>query len=65
MHGPQFFRHHQGVGIVEARAAEFDRLVQSEETEIAELLEQRVGGKLTGRLPLVDMRVDLGCDEFL
>ena len=61
----EFFRHHHGVGIIEARAAEFDRLVKSEETEIPEFLEQRVRRKLTGRFPFVDMRIDLGGDELL
>ena len=65
MHAAKFFRHHDRVRIVEPRAAEFDRLVESEETEIPELLEQLVGRKLTGRLPFVDMRIDLGGDEFL
>ena len=65
MHAAKFFRHHQCVGIIEARAAEFDRLIESEEAEIAELLEQRVRRKLTSRLPLVDIRIDLGGDEFL
>ncbi len=65
MHAAQFLRHHDRIGIVEPGAAEFDRLVQPEKAEIAELLEQLVGRKLTGRLPFVDMRIDLGGDEFL
>ena len=60
MNAAKFFRHHQRVRIIEPRAAEFDRLVQSEEAEIPELPEQFVRRKLTRRLPLVDMRVDLG-----
>jgi len=50
---------------IEARAAEFDRLIESEEAKIPEFLEKLVRRKLTGRLPLVDMRIDLGGDEFL
>ncbi len=65
MHAAKFFRHHDRVGIVEPSAAEFGGLVQSEEAEITELLEQFMRRKLTSRLPLVDMRIDLGGDEFL
>ena len=65
VHAAEFFRHHQCVRIIEARAAELDRLVQSEKAEIPELLEQLMRRKLTGRLPFVDMRIDLGGDEFL
>ena len=65
MHAAEFFRHHQRVRIIEPGAAEFDRLVEPEEAEISKLLEQFMRRKLTGRLPLVDMRIDLGGDEFL
>ena len=65
MDGSHFLRHHQGVGIVEPGAAEFDRLVQAEKAETPELPEQRMGRNLARRLPFVDMGVDLGGDEFL
>ena len=53
------------IGIVEPEPAIFGRLVEAEKSEVAELLEQLMGGKLSRRLPFVDMRIDLAGDEFL
>ena len=63
--GAELLSHHQRVGIVEARAAELDRLVQPEEAEAAHLLEQLMRRKDVGLLPCIDMRVDLVGDELL
>ena len=63
--GAEFFGHHQRVGIVEPLAAEFDRLVEAEKAEIAELLEQLMRGKDVVLLPFIDNGIDLGGDEFL
>jgi len=65
VNGPQFFRQHDGVRIIEAQAAELDRLVQAQKAEAAKLLEQFMRRKPARRLPPVDMRIDLGGDEFL
>ena len=50
----ELFRHHQRVGVIEPLAAEFDRLVEAEKAEIAELLEQLVRRKDAGLLPFID-----------
>ncbi|MET4776863.1 hypothetical protein ABIA28_009077 [Bradyrhizobium elkanii] len=62
---PELLGHHQRVGIIQSLTAELDRLVEAEETEIAELLEQLMRREDIGLLPFVDMRVDLGRDELL
>ena len=59
----QLLGHHHGVGIVEAHAAEFDRLVDAEQAGIAQLLEHLVGGEDAVLLPLVDMRIDVLVDD--
>jgi len=63
--GAQFLGHHHGIGAIEALAAIFSRLGQAEKTEVAELLEQVMGGKALRLLPFIDERVDLRGDEFL
>src|SRR5262249_10985620 len=65
VHQAERFRAHHGVGEVEARAAEFHRLVDAEEARIAHLLEQLVGGELARAFPLVDMRIDLAIHQSL
>jgi hypothetical protein len=50
----EFFRHRQRPGIVEALAAIFDRLVEAEQAEIAQLFEQVMRGENPGLLPFVD-----------
>ena len=45
----EFFRHHQRVAVVEPLAAELDGLVEAEKAEVAELLEQLMGGELLRR----------------
>ena len=63
--GAELFGHHQRVGVIEPLAAEFDRLVEAEKAEIAELLEQLMRGEDVGLLPFVDEGIDFGGDEFL
>jgi hypothetical protein len=57
--------HHQRIGVIEPLAAELDRLVEAEKAEIAELLEQLVGGEDVVLLPFIDEGIDLCGDEFL
>ena len=63
--GAEFLGHHQRIAVIEALPAEFDRLVEAEEAELAELLEQLVRGEDVVLLPFVDEGIDLGGDEFL
>jgi hypothetical protein len=51
------------VRVVEAGAAVGLGLVEAQQAEVAELLEDLVRGKGLGRLPLVDVRIDLLVDE--
>ena len=63
--GAELFGHHQRVGVIEPLAAEFDRLVEAEKAEIAELLEQLMRGEDVVLLPFIDERIDFGGDELL
>ena len=63
--GAKLLRHRDRVGVVEPLAAECDRFVQPEETEIPHLLEERVRREDLRLLPLIDVRIDLGGDELL
>ncbi len=63
--GAEFLGHHQRVAVIETLPAEFDRLVEAEKAEIAELLEQLMRGEDVVLLPFVDEGIDLGGDEFL
>ena len=63
--GAEFFGHHQRVAVIESLAAEFDRLVEAEKSEVAELLEQLMRREDVRLLPFIDERIDLGGDEFL
>ncbi len=57
--------HGHGVGIVETGAAEGFRFGQSEQAQVAELLENLMSGENFGGLPLIDVGVDLRVDETL
>ena len=65
IHQAERFRADHGVGEIEPRAAELDRLVDAQQAGIAHLLEQLMGGKGAFLLPLVDMRIDLAVDQRL
>ena len=57
--------HRHRVRVVEAHAAVLLGLGQAEQAELAEALEDLVRRELLGRLPLVDVRIDLLVDEAL
>jgi hypothetical protein len=59
----QLLGHHHGVGIVEAHAAVFRGLVDAQQTGIAQLLEDLVGGEDAVLFPFVDVRVDVLVDD--
>jgi hypothetical protein len=61
----ELFRHHQRIAVIEPLPAIFNRLVEPEKAEIAELLEQLVRGKDFRLLPFIDKRIDFRGDEFL
>ncbi len=57
---------HRGrVGIIQSHAAVFEWLVDPKQAELAHFSEHLMGGEDLGLLPFIDMRVDLGIDEFL
>ena len=53
------------IGVVEPHAPVLGGLVDAEIALLAHLLEQVVGGEDAGRLPFIDVRVDLRVDELL
>src|SRR5207253_3184714 len=57
--------HHQRIGVVEPLSAEFDRLVEAEKAEVAELLEQLMRREDVGLFPFVDEGIDFGSNELL
>ncbi len=65
MDGAEFFRHHQRIAVIQPLTAEFDRLVEAEKAEAAELLEQLMRGELLGLFPFIDERIDFRRDELL
>src|SRR5690606_31051895 len=63
--GAELFRRDDGVAVVQAHAAEFLRLGDAQQTQVAGFLEDFAHGEAAVLLPLFDVGVDLLIDEVL